>query len=137
MEEQIEEQTKEHDFFRKICGEIVRMKYPDYPKDSWGEDWVGFFYKEGYKISECKYIYIKGATKIDKWDKNSPIHYEFRIIFHIDNKIFTFDSDGGWWHEHIRNEFKYSRNEFEYIKKIYNDEIKKNECEVRLYIKEN
>lgn len=32
--------------FEKDCGIIIRLKYPNYPADSWGEDWVNTLKKK-------------------------------------------------------------------------------------------
>lgn len=119
----------EHDFFNRICGET--MKYPAYPRDSWGEDWVTRLHRYGHKISECDMIYTRGLCKISEWNNIPPheryLQYEFNIYFCFGNKSYHFDSDGGWWDD-VSEYWNHK-----WIKRCYEKDLREGECEARLY----
>ena len=85
------------DLFEKVCGEIVRRKYPRYPIDSWGENWVETL-KDTYNkdINDCNEIFVVGFN----YCRGGK---EFKICFCFDDIVLYFNSDGYGWYEISRS----------------------------------
>jgi hypothetical protein len=95
------------DLFETVCGEIVRRKYPNYPTDSWGENWVDTLKNTyGKNINDCSEIFVVGFNYGHRCK-------EFKIWFCFDDIILHFNSDGyGWFnvskwaYRHTADEYK-------------------------------
>uniref|UniRef100_A0A6C0AF81 Uncharacterized protein n=1 Tax=viral metagenome TaxID=1070528 RepID=A0A6C0AF81_9ZZZZ len=111
--------------FEKHCGKIIRLKYPDYPLDSWGEGWVNTLKEHNLDYKDCLMCFIiSDKIKDEEW--KSHRHIEFRITFLFENDFaIHFNSDYGW--------IKYRMPDFNRSLRSY--ELNKNTNECNMYVK--